>query len=44
LTDPDLFHRLSRNSIRRSCETFCHEKITSQYESLYRQLIGSGSS
>ncbi|NNV02114.1 N-acetyl-alpha-D-glucosaminyl L-malate synthase BshA [Brevibacillus sp. MCWH] len=44
LTDPDLFQRLSRNSIRRSCETFCHEKITSQYESLYRQLIGSGSS
>ncbi|MGQ7276811.1 N-acetyl-alpha-D-glucosaminyl L-malate synthase BshA [Brevibacillus thermoruber] len=43
LTDPDLYRRLSRNSIQRSSETFCHEKITSQYESLYRELLGPGS-
>ncbi|TRY28174.1 N-acetyl-alpha-D-glucosaminyl L-malate synthase BshA [Brevibacillus sp. LEMMJ03] len=43
LTDPDLYRRLSRNSIQRSSETFCHEKITSQYELLYRELLGPGS-
>jgi L-malate glycosyltransferase len=42
LTDQDLYRRLSRNSIQRSCETFCHDKITSQYESLYRELLGPG--
>lgn len=43
LTDEDLYRRLSRNSIRWSSETFCHEKITSQYELLYRELLGPGS-
>lgn len=43
LTDPELYRRLSRNSIQRSSETFCHEKITSQYELLYRELLGPGS-
>jgi len=40
LTDEELYQRFSRNSIGRSSRTFCHDKIASQYESLYAQLLG----
>jgi len=40
LTDEELYQRFSRNSIERSSRTFCHDKIASQYESLYAQLLG----
>ncbi|EMT53560.1 N-acetyl-alpha-D-glucosaminyl L-malate synthase BshA [Brevibacillus borstelensis] len=39
LQDEELYARFSRSSIERSCETFCHDKIASEYESLYLQLI-----
>jgi N-acetyl-alpha-D-glucosaminyl L-malate synthase BshA len=40
LRDEELYSRFSRNSIERSGEAFCHEKITSQYEALYCRLLG----
>ncbi|NGQ94539.1 N-acetyl-alpha-D-glucosaminyl L-malate synthase BshA [Brevibacillus sp. SYP-B805] len=40
LQDEKLYQRFSRNGIERSCQTFCHDKITSQYEALYYRLLG----
>lgn len=37
-----LYRMHSRNGIERSNDTFCHEKIASQYEALYEQLLGIG--
>lgn len=42
LKDEKLYQEMSRNSIERSNQTFCHEKIASQYEALYEQLLGIG--
>jgi N-acetyl-alpha-D-glucosaminyl L-malate synthase BshA len=39
LQDDELYQRFSRSGIERSCNTFCHDKITSQYEELYYRLI-----
>jgi len=39
LQDETLYQRLSKSGIERSCETFCHDKITSQYEELYYRLL-----
>lgn len=39
LQDEELYARFSRSSIERSCETFCHEKITTEYETLYLELL-----
>ncbi|KQL49325.1 N-acetyl-alpha-D-glucosaminyl L-malate synthase [Brevibacillus choshinensis] len=39
LQNKALYEKLSKNSIERSCETFCHETIASQYEALYEQLL-----
>jgi N-acetyl-alpha-D-glucosaminyl L-malate synthase BshA len=40
LTNDDLYEQFSQNSIERSSRTFCHDKIASQYEALYAQLLG----
>jgi N-acetyl-alpha-D-glucosaminyl L-malate synthase BshA len=40
LRDEALYSQFSRNSIKWSGETFCHEKIASEYESLYYRLLG----
>ncbi|QRG69941.1 N-acetyl-alpha-D-glucosaminyl L-malate synthase BshA [Brevibacillus choshinensis] len=40
LRDQELYDNFSRNSIQRSCETFCHETIASQYEALYAKILG----
>ncbi|RNB84975.1 N-acetyl-alpha-D-glucosaminyl L-malate synthase BshA [Brevibacillus panacihumi] len=40
LKDEELYQMHSRNGIERSNDTFCHEKIASQYEALYEQLLG----
>lgn len=40
LQNEELYHDFSRNSIERSCETFCHDTIASQYEALYEQILG----
>ncbi len=42
LRDEVLYNQLSKNSIERSCHTFCHDKIASQYEELYAKLLGRG--
>ncbi len=39
LKDEALYQRFSRTSVERSCNTFCHEKITTQYEELYVRLL-----
>ncbi|EJL40886.1 glycosyl transferase [Brevibacillus agri] len=40
LQDEALYREFSANSIERSCKTFCHETIASQYEALYTKLLG----
>ncbi|MGE5703826.1 MAG: N-acetyl-alpha-D-glucosaminyl L-malate synthase BshA [Clostridia bacterium] len=40
LKDEELYQRFSRTGVERSCNTFCHETITSQYENLYKKLLG----
>ncbi|MFD2371736.1 N-acetyl-alpha-D-glucosaminyl L-malate synthase BshA [Brevibacillus sp. GCM10020057] len=40
LQDEEMYRTFSRNGIERSCQTFCHETIASQYEALYKQLLG----
>jgi N-acetyl-alpha-D-glucosaminyl L-malate synthase BshA len=39
LQDHELYEAFSRASIERSNETFCHDKIASQYEALYQRLL-----
>jgi len=39
LQDEELYQRFRQNGIERSCTTFCHEQITTQYEELYKQLL-----
>lgn len=39
LLDDQLYQRFSASGIKRSCETFCHDKIASQYEALYQRLL-----
>lgn len=39
LQNQEQYETFSRNSIHRSCETFCHDTITSQYEAMYEQLL-----
>lgn len=39
LTDDELYQRFARTGVERSCKTFCHEAITSQYEELYYKLL-----
>ncbi|MED1944334.1 MULTISPECIES: N-acetyl-alpha-D-glucosaminyl L-malate synthase BshA [Brevibacillus] len=43
LQDEELYREFSANSIERSCKTFCHETIASQYEALYANLLASKS-
>lgn len=40
LQDDSLYQQFSQKSIERSCSTFCHETIASQYEDLYYRLLG----
>ncbi|GIO06848.1 glycosyl transferase [Brevibacillus reuszeri] len=40
LKNNELYQTFSKNSIERSCTTFCHERIASQYEALYEQMLG----
>ncbi|MFY0543094.1 N-acetyl-alpha-D-glucosaminyl L-malate synthase BshA [Brevibacillus sp. H7] len=40
LQDKALYDQFSKNSIERSSNTFCHDKIASQYENLYKKLLG----
>lgn len=40
LTNDTLYQEFSRTSVERSCNTFCHDTIASQYEQLYLKLIG----
>lgn len=40
LKDEELYRMHSRKGIERSNDRFCHEKIASQYEALYQQLLG----
>ncbi|WP_400163754.1 N-acetyl-alpha-D-glucosaminyl L-malate synthase BshA [Brevibacillus sp. TJ4] len=39
LQDEAMYQQFSQNSIERSNTTFCHERIATQYEDLYRQLL-----
>lgn len=39
LRDEAMYRQFSRNGIERSNTTFCHERIASQYENLYQQLL-----
>lgn len=38
--DEALYQAFSRASVERSCQTFCQDKIVSQYEQLYYRLLG----
>ncbi|RNB81663.1 N-acetyl-alpha-D-glucosaminyl L-malate synthase BshA [Brevibacillus fluminis] len=40
LKDEALYERFARTGVERSCKTFCHETITTQYEELYEKLLG----
>lgn len=40
LRDEQLYKRFAKTGVERSCKTFCHESITSQYENLYYKLLG----
>lgn len=42
LQDDQMYREFSRNSIERSCKTFCHDTITLQYEALYEQILNIG--
>lgn len=39
LEDQQLYAQFSRAAVERARITFCHERITSQYEQLYRQML-----
>lgn len=39
LRDDVLYKRFSESGIERSCHTFCHDRIASQYEELYYRLL-----
>ncbi len=40
LQNKTLYKEFSRVSVQRSCNTFCHDTIASQYERLYQKLLG----
>ncbi|TGU99097.1 N-acetyl-alpha-D-glucosaminyl L-malate synthase BshA, partial [Mesorhizobium sp. M00.F.Ca.ET.186.01.1.1] len=40
LQNEEMYRQFSANSIERSCKTFCHETIASEYEALYAKLLG----